>query len=108
MQTKVNHLGVSFVALLSLVSMQGCGNSTEDDAEESSEEQLAPAADAALRDVLLVGNSVSGTVSFLDAHTFENLGSMNVVPDREEILRGIQINPITAIAYSIVKRGQII
>jgi len=29
----------------------------------------------ALRDVVLVGNSVQGTVSFLDGHTFRNLGS---------------------------------
>src|SRR5262245_42499246 len=37
-------------------------------------------APAGLHDVLLVGNSVAGTVSVLDGHTFANLGSINVVP----------------------------
>ena len=32
-----------------------------------------------LHDVLLIGNAVSGTVSFLDGHTFQNLGSFNNV-----------------------------
>src|SRR5689334_4107340 len=36
---------------------------------------------APLRDVLLVGNSVSGSVTFLDAHSFDNLGSIDVIPD---------------------------
>jgi len=39
------------------------------------------ATDTSLHDVLLVGNSASGTVSFLDGRTFANLGSLNVVPD---------------------------
>lgn len=107
MQTRINRLGSCFVALLSLASMQGCVSSSED-AEESGVDAVTEGADAALRDVLLVGNSVAGTVSFLDAHTFENLGSMNAIPDRDEVLRSININPITAIAYSIVKRGQLI
>src|SRR5688572_1839120 len=38
------------------------------------------------REVLLVGNSVSGSVSFLDARSFENLGSVNVIPDLNEVL----------------------
>src|ERR1700690_2626532 len=39
------------------------------------------AAPHAMRNVLVVGNSVSGTVSFIDDHTFRNLGSVNVIPD---------------------------
>jgi DNA-binding beta-propeller fold protein YncE len=38
-------------------------------------------ATAGLRDVVLVGNAASGTVSFLDGHTWQNLGSINVTPD---------------------------
>jgi DNA-binding beta-propeller fold protein YncE len=34
-----------------------------------------------MRDVVLVGNAAAGTVSFLDGHTWRNLGSINVTPD---------------------------
>ncbi|MDX6315026.1 MAG: hypothetical protein QOF44_4490, partial [Streptomyces sp.] len=49
---------------------------------------LAPAAAAdtgSLRDVVLVGNSSDGTVTLLDGHTFENLGSINVIPDKQAL-----------------------
>jgi YVTN family beta-propeller protein len=47
---------------------------------------IAPAAPSAAsaagtRDVLVVGNAVAGTVSFIDAHTYANLGSFSVIPD---------------------------
>src|SRR5207248_2038907 len=41
----------------------------------------AGAATASMRDVVLIGNAASGTVSFLDGHTWQNLGSINVTPD---------------------------
>jgi hypothetical protein len=41
----------------------------------------APPASAALLDILLIGNSESGSVSFLDGRTFRNLGSVGVIPD---------------------------
>jgi DNA-binding beta-propeller fold protein YncE len=41
----------------------------------------AGAATAGMRDVVLVGNAASGTVSFLDGHTWQNLGSINVTQD---------------------------
>ena len=37
-------------------------------------------------DVLLIGNAVSGTVSFIDGHTFQNLGSFDIVPDLQQRL----------------------
>src|ERR1700692_4878600 len=49
---------------------------------------LAPAATAdsgSLRDVVLVGNSSDGTVTLLDGHTFKNLGSINVIPDKQAL-----------------------
>src|SRR6266498_1610720 len=57
---------------------------------------------SALRDVLLVGNSAAGTVSFLDGHTFANLGSFNVVPDLQERLSSM--NPIERAAYEVVRQ----
>ena len=38
----------------------------------------AQAAPAGMRDVVLVGNAASGTVSFLDGHTWQNLGSIPI------------------------------
>jgi DNA-binding beta-propeller fold protein YncE len=63
-------------------------------------------ASTALRDVLLVGNSAAGTVSFLDGHSFENLGSINVIPDLQQRLAAINSDLIHAIAYSIITGQQ--
>ena len=61
-----------------------------------------------MHDVLLVGNSVAGTVSFLDAHTFENLGSVDVIPDFDEVMTLINADVVRAIAYPVVKRAQLL
>ncbi|HMI85440.1 MAG TPA: hypothetical protein VK550_15195, partial [Polyangiaceae bacterium] len=61
-----------------------------------------------MRDVLLVGNSVAGTVSFLDGNTFENLGSLNVIPDRDEVTAAINADLVRFIAYPIVKNAQLL
>lgn len=62
----------------------------------------APSA-AVLRDVVLIGNAQAGTVSFLDGHTFENLGSFDVVPDKQRRLDEMTL--VEKAAYEIV-RGQ--
>ncbi len=56
-----------------------------------------------LRDVLIVGNSQSGTVSFLDGHTFAGLGSFNVVPDLQARMAEIYLNPIWLAGYEVVQ-----
>jgi DNA-binding beta-propeller fold protein YncE len=61
-----------------------------------------------MRDVLMVGNSVAGTVSFVDAETFENLGSINVVPDRDEVMAAITADLVRFVAYPIVKNAQLL
>ncbi|WP_394831207.1 serine/threonine protein kinase [Pendulispora rubella] len=53
--------------------------------------------------MLLIGNSVAGTVSFLDGHTFQNLGSFSVIPDLQQRLDAM--TPVEKIAYEVV-RGQ--
>ncbi|HLV74229.1 MAG TPA: serine/threonine protein kinase [Vulgatibacteraceae bacterium] len=63
------------------------------------------AADAAqLRDVMAVGNGQGGTVSFIDTATYENLGSINVVPDLQERLAAM--NPVERIGYEVVNAVQ--
>jgi YVTN family beta-propeller protein len=64
----------------------------------------AEATPADLRDVVLVGNSVDGTVSFLDGHTFANLGSVNVIPDLAERLAAM--NPVERAAYEVVRQQE--
>jgi YVTN family beta-propeller protein len=59
---------------------------------------------ADLRDVVLVGNSVSGTVSFLDGHTFANLGSFNVIPDLAERLAAMDL--VQRAAYALVRQQE--
>lgn len=57
--------------------------------------------DGQLRDVLLVGNSQSGTVSFVDGHTFANLGSLDIHPDFQQRLN--EMDPVQRIGYETVK-----
>jgi DNA-binding beta-propeller fold protein YncE len=61
-----------------------------------------------LRDVLLVGNSVSGRVSVLDGHSFENLGSVDIIPDLDERLAEINGDVLRSVAYNGVKAGQVV
>jgi DNA-binding beta-propeller fold protein YncE len=56
----------------------------------------APAA-AQTRSVVLVGNSFSGTVSFLDGNTFQNLGTLNVAADKQQRIDAM--DPIAAIGH---------
>ncbi|MFG2848629.1 hypothetical protein ACGF12_36555 [Kitasatospora sp. NPDC048296] len=46
----------------------------------------------------MVGNSQSGTVSFLDAVTFANLGTFNAIPDLQQRLA--EMDPIQAVGAS--------
>lgn len=61
-----------------------------------------------LHDVLLVGNSVAGTVSFIDAYTHDNLGSVDVIPDLDEVMAEINFDLVRFIAYPIVKNAQLL
>ncbi|MGI5480545.1 YncE family protein [Streptomyces lavendofoliae] len=80
-------------ALLALTLTLALGSVTASAAEEPR---------TALRDVVVVGNSADGTVSFIDARTYENLGSLDVVPDLDEVLAGM--DPIRRAAYEIVRQ----
>ena len=63
---------------------------------------------AATSKVLLVGNSVDGTVSFIDTETQENIGSVDVYPDRNKMNFLIYANPVRAVAYNVVKYKQLL
>jgi YVTN family beta-propeller protein len=71
-------------------------------AEAAQATHAAPAATAAdgLRDVIVVGNSQAGTVSFVDAHTFANLGSLNVTADAQQLIA--QMDPVQWAGFQTV------
>jgi DNA-binding beta-propeller fold protein YncE len=88
------------MALMAAIAFGGgCGGGNTETTHD-------PLGASRLRDVVLVGNSLAGTVSFLDGKTFENLGSINAVPDRQARLAAIYLNPITGIAYTVIKQEQ--
>lgn len=66
----------------------------------------APAAadSGSLHDVLLIGNAVSGTVSFIDGRTFQSLGSFNIVPDLQQRLA--DFSPVQWIDYGLANADE--
>src|SRR5690349_13803162 len=64
----------------------------------------AASAATGLKDVLLVGNSQAGTVSFIDGHTFASLGSINVIPDKQQRIDAM--NPVDRAGYELVKQQE--
>ena len=54
---------------------------------------LAPAAGAQTRDVLYVGNNWDGTADVVNVRTFERIHRLNIVPDKEERLAEISMDP---------------
>src|SRR4051812_10975282 len=62
----------------------------------------------AMRAVLLVGNSVSGTVSVVDEATRHSLGTVNVIPDLQQRLDEINGDLVRSIGYMTVKQKQVI
>ncbi len=71
----------------------------------ASDREPAP---SGLREVLLVGNSVSGSVSFIDVTSLENLGSINAIPDLDEVEAAINADLVRAVAYPVVQNQQLI
>lgn len=61
----------------------------------------AAQADGPMRDVMLVGNAGAGTVSFIDATTFANLGSFHVTRDKGERFR--KMNPIELAGFFVTR-----
>ncbi|MCE7007764.1 serine/threonine protein kinase [Kibdelosporangium philippinense] len=65
---------------------------------------VVPAQAQQLRDVVLIGNAQAGTVSFLDGHTFQVIGTLDAIPDLEQRLAAM--NPVERIGYETVNRIQ--
>jgi DNA-binding beta-propeller fold protein YncE len=61
---------------------------------------------AALQEVMFVGNNWDGTVDVIQSRgTFSKIGRINVVPDKQQRLTAIYLNPIALIYYLGIKNG---
>ena len=68
----------------------------------------APRADApaGLREVMFVGNNWDGTADVIESRgDFRRIGRLNVVPDRDERLREIYLNPVKLAFFLGVRSG---
>jgi DNA-binding beta-propeller fold protein YncE len=67
----------------------------------------APAhAAAPLPEVMFVGNNWDGTVDVIHSHgSFSTIGRINVVPDRQQRLTAIYLNPIALVFYLGIRNG---
>ncbi|MDT4921119.1 MAG: hypothetical protein QOI15_2021, partial [Pseudonocardiales bacterium] len=66
----------------------------------------ASSAPAPPREVMFVGNNWVGTASVVDAHTYEVLKTINVIPDKAKRLQEIYLNP-AKLAFYLAIRQQI-
>jgi len=67
----------------------------------------APAAAApALREVMFVGNNWEGTVDVIESSgAYQRIGRLNVIPDRDQRLAEIYVNPIRLIYFLAIRNG---
>ncbi len=72
--------------------------------------QPPSAPDAAMRNALLVGNSVNGTVTVLDddGSRFRNLGTINVIPDLGRRMFDMNLLFWRRLIYNRVKRAELV
>ncbi|MFE5914493.1 YncE family protein [Streptomyces wedmorensis] len=65
-----------------------------------------PAASAGLREVMFVGNNWDGTADVIASRgDFHRIGRLNVIPDKEQRLREIYLNPIRLAYFLGVRSG---
>lgn len=64
----------------------------------------APAQADTPRDVLVVSNNWDGTADFIDPNSFQRLLRLNVIPDRDERMKEIWLNPVRTAQYLAVQQ----
>jgi YVTN family beta-propeller protein len=94
--------GWATCAAAALGLLLGSGPAVAAPAASATASASAGASATGLRDVVIVGNNSEGTVSFLDAHTFQNLGKINVIPDLQQVMGGWDV--FRKLGYDIVKQ----
>jgi len=74
-----------------ILLLSACGSSEE-------------AGAAKTREVLVVSNNWEGTADFVDAHSFQPLMRMNIIPDRAERMAEIAANPLRLVLFLGVRQ----
>ena len=64
----------------------------------------APPERGDLRQVMFVGNNWDGTADIIDASTFQRLGRINTIPDKEERLAEINANPVRLAFFLAIRQ----
>jgi YVTN family beta-propeller protein len=72
---------------------------TPDTATASRATVYRATAASAMRDVLLVGNNWDGTADVIDAATYQRLRRINVIPDRDQRMTEIIVDPVRLAAF---------
>lgn len=64
----------------------------------------SPAADGALRDVVVVGNNWDGTADIFDPDSFEVIKRLNIVPDRAERIDEIEASVLRSVYFKLIRK----
>ncbi|XIE81179.1 YncE family protein [Streptomyces sp. SBR177] len=96
-------LGGSLAAALALLAAVAGSGATAAPAAAS---PAPAAASAGLREVMFVGNNWDGTADVIESRgEFRRIGRVNVIPDREERMREISLDPIKLAFFLGVRNG---
>ena len=61
--------------------------------------------DTTQREVMFVGNNWAGTADVIDAHTYERIKRINIIPDRDERMNEIYTNPDKLAFYLAIQQA---
>lgn len=93
--------GIAAIVAAAAIAIPATGTSTAPIASARTTAKAPP-----LRDVMFVGNNWQGTASIIDARTRKILKSgVDLVPDKAQELRDIQMNPIALAYYLVIQQG---
>ncbi|KOG07216.1 MULTISPECIES: YncE family protein [Streptomyces] len=95
-------LGALAASLALVTASAGAGSASAPEPVSAA----GPTASAGLREVMFVGNNWDGTADVIASRgDFHRIGRLNVIPDKEQRLREIRLNPIRLAYFLGVRSG---
>ncbi|MFE0650496.1 YncE family protein [Streptomyces sp. NPDC059534] len=99
-------LGALAASLALVTASAGAGAASPSEPAASAPDSSAAAPESGLREVMFVGNNWDGTADVIAARgDFGRVGRLNVIPDKEQRLREIYLNPIRLAYFLGVRSG---
>jgi outer membrane protein assembly factor BamB len=95
---------IVFVGLLSVVTACGGLYKRPPNTTPAPPAGVTTPATGELRDVVLVGNNWSGTVTAFDPRTYDTLAVIDVVPDWDERVAEIKKNAVHKAAFALIRK----